>query len=75
MRNFENVQHLHNDESPVIQECFINEFTPTPHYPLAVQTTFIGAHSSVGNWVQELDTRCMQWFDQKLTQIKVAMLG
>lgn len=33
MRNFENGQHLHNDESPVIQECFINEFTPSPLLP------------------------------------------
>jgi hypothetical protein len=30
---------------------------------------------SVGNWVQELDAGCMQWFDQKLIQIKVAMLA
>jgi len=75
MRNFENGQHLHNDESPVIQERFINEFTPTPSYPLAVRTTFVGAHLSVGNWVQELDAGCMQWFDQKLIQIKEAMLA
>jgi hypothetical protein len=46
-----------------------------PSYPLAIRTTFIGAHLSMGNWVQELDARCMQWFDQKLTQIKVAMLA
>jgi hypothetical protein len=48
MRNFANGQHLHNDESPVIQECFINEFTPTPSYPLAALNTFIDAHLSVG---------------------------
>jgi len=58
MRNFENGQHLHNDESPVIQDCFINEFTPT-HLP-SEPPSLVLAHLSMGNWVQELDARCMQ---------------
>jgi hypothetical protein len=48
---------------------------PPPTQLPSEPPSLVRAHLSMGNWVQELDARCMQQFDQKLTQIKVAMLG